>query len=60
VIRSTAWQVEHFGSGCAGLRNMPAKVSSLDESSARGQEQNLDLLVGFNHARGVSELRGRQ
>jgi hypothetical protein len=24
VIRSAAWQVEYFGSGCAGLRNMPA------------------------------------
>jgi hypothetical protein len=26
VIRSTAWQAQDFGSGCAGLRSRPAKL----------------------------------
>jgi hypothetical protein len=26
VIRSTAWQAQDFGSGCAGLRKMPASA----------------------------------
>jgi hypothetical protein len=31
VIRSAAWQVEDFGSGCAGLRKMPAGESGLEK-----------------------------
>jgi hypothetical protein len=38
VIRSTAWQAQDFGSGCAGLRNMPAKASVTSVPSCSKKE----------------------